>query len=49
MWMYFKTADEAHDWLEFDGDPEEQEQRSYSDPDRFEEWLHWRDAWEAAV
>lgn len=49
MWygsaMYFYDEEDANDWLDFQCDPEEAEERSYAENDRFEEWRQWRDAW----
>lgn len=41
--MYFQSADEAWDWLDFDASDEECERMFYAENDRFEEWRRWRD------
>ena len=40
--MYFRSAAEANEWLEFDCSAEEAEAASYATSDQFEEWLQWR-------
>lgn len=40
--MYFRTADEANDWLAFDTSGQEIEDASYAENDRFAEWEQWR-------
>ena len=46
---YFRNAGEADDWLDFESDAEEVEQRFFSENDRTTEWQQWRAAWVAGV
>lgn len=43
--MWFKTEDEAQEWLDFESGDEVVEQAAYAQPDRFNEWYRWRDEW----
>jgi hypothetical protein len=40
--VYFKDADEANDWLEFDAGEYDVENYSFHYPDTFAEWQEWR-------
>lgn len=47
--FYFNTSDDANDWLDFEADDEERERYSYTQNDRYEEWVRWQELWEKSL
>lgn len=42
--MYFRNAEEASEWLEFDCSDEDAERAFYAENDRYVEWQLWQKA-----
>lgn len=48
--FYFRSLQEADEWLDFEADADEQERAFYKENDRFEEWQgYWLPIWETLI